>query len=107
MKVNNYISHGLGYMSPKEHQHLIDIGAIDCDGEKDSILCNYPVLVIKEKDDTIHIDCGGDLKQTNLELISAREKGKKCKIEFFPRAYTDYKNSKKEEKQKNDIFDYN
>lgn len=87
------INHGLGFMSPKEHDNLVRMGAISCKDGEDAILCDYPKLRVKNTrgDDTI-IDLDGDLRLLRLEL--AEQKGKVAFIEYTPKKYSAYLENK-------------
>jgi len=90
-----FINHGMGLMTKTEHTELIHIGAIQCVGEIDTVLANYPLLVTRTSGGEKNLtDLGGNLFQIQCEMESQQKKGIKCYIEFYPRAWTQYYENK-------------
>lgn len=85
-----FINHGLGLMRKEEHDELVKIKAIKCFNGVDSILQEYPYLVIIKNNDEVVIDMLGDLKSILKEKLDNEKKGIKCKVSFSPKKFTEY-----------------
>lgn len=81
------IDHGLGLMTPKQHDFLVSEGMVRCNGEMDSIKSDYPKLrVVNKRGDVEHLDLDG-----NLELLQKEMKDHtNSRIIWFPRKYAEY-----------------
>jgi hypothetical protein len=89
-KEMEFINHNLGLMRKEEHDELVKIGAIKCKEGVDSIVAEYPYLVIIKSGEEVVLDMFGDLKTILKEKLDNEKKGIKCKVAFSPRKFTEY-----------------
>jgi len=104
-----FVNHGMGFQTTKEHDEMVKCGALRCkpikcsekypllkypndvDGDgDDAVIADYPKLILLKENGDETIDLGGDLFQVRQEMESQQKKHIKCKIGWFPRAYTDF-----------------
>lgn len=95
-----FVNHGLGIMRDSEHNELLKINAIVCNGKDDSVNCNYPKLLISTNNDERTVDTKGDMVALQGEKSNCENRGIKCKIEYYPKAYSDFYIKKKISEQK-------
>lgn len=84
------LNHGMGFMTVAEHESLLRSGALVCrggHGEPDSIVCDYPKLMIETRGIIESMDLGGDMVAIQGEMAKAQREHKRSWIEYFPRAY--------------------
>lgn len=84
------LNHGMGFMTPQEHEQLLRMGSIVCRGgrnEADSVICDYPKLMTETRGMIESMDLGGDMIAIQGEKAKAERERKRAWIEYFPRAY--------------------
>lgn len=94
MLPSHLLDHGMGIMTRKEHDDLLRSGGLICrggNGSSDSIACEYPKLVVTNSYGEIEtFDFNGRMIDLQGEMAKRQREGKKVRIEYFPRAYTQY-----------------
>lgn len=94
MLPSNLLDHGMGIMSVREHEELLRARAIVCRGGKgdsDSVVCDYPKLVVTNSyNESETFDFQGRMIDLQGEMAKRQREGKKVRIEYFPKAYTQY-----------------
>jgi len=90
-KPEDFINHGLGFIHKDEHDKLIKIGAIKCNGKEDCINSDQFVVKVKNRNGDFDTVFEGNERDCYFEKDRINKEGKtSAKVSKYPKAYIEY-----------------